>query len=130
MVTITSTDSAGGRFGRMPTGPKGLEPHKNLFYMQMSLIIEKKKRMERIIKPITYGQICSDVFDIIQFQSESVLGIPFARPILNSVSSKIRYEYSRPLSMSLSSHANAYTLVVSMGSHTLTEPIWCLKIIF
>lgn len=40
--------------------------------------------METIIKPITYRQICSDVSDIIQFQSEGVLGIPFARTFVRS----------------------------------------------
>lgn len=41
--------------------------------------------MERIIKLIIHGQICSDVFNIIQFPSESVLESPFARTILSSV---------------------------------------------
>lgn len=124
MVTTAPTDSAGGRLGMMATGPKGLEPHKNWFYMQMPLIIEKK-RMETIIKPITYGQICSDVSDIIQFQSEGVLGIPFARTFVRS-SMNIAVLLVCPLA----SHASAHTLVVSMGSHTLNEPTRCLKIIF
>ena len=66
--------------------------------------------MEKVIKPITYRQICGNSFDITQAQSGSVLGSAFARTILNSVFfSRSRMDMAVLFICSLSSHQRSHT---------------------